>query len=520
MANRQYVGARYVPKFADPVEWNSALSYEALTIVTHLGNSFTSKKPVPAGVDIGNGEYWANTGNYNAQVTELANQVTTYKTQVTELTKYVDNKCVPITAYGGVGDNSTDNTNAFIQACDALTSGTIIIPAGTYLVNGNVNIPNSITLMFNGGSVNVNGSFSCGKIVAPKTTIFSGNGNININNSMTPVGYPEWFNDDIAECYNHFDVIELAAKDYILSKDLNITRSNVKIYGIAPNYYAAAKTRIVLTGGIINVGDINGRTVNDFPRAITMQNFTIDQTNSNKNCLNVYGVINGMFENLLFTGDHVKNTVTCSKTIYTKFIDCTSFVVRAQNDKLEHFHLTDNNNPILAGGNASLYFVRCNASTAGYPGGIGWFNSGVTSDVHLDSCESSFCTGFNFYSASPSEHSYNNIVITNCVFDACPDNGAVISVPYNGTFVIANTYIALADNVERACLQYGGGDTTLLVDNCQFVSTTAHGIGFQSLGKVQGKISATVNGPAVPYSIDGDKTNMKIVMWNKGTLVV
>ena len=48
MANRQYIGARYVPKFADPVEWNSALSYEALTIVTHLGNSFTSKKPVPA----------------------------------------------------------------------------------------------------------------------------------------------------------------------------------------------------------------------------------------------------------------------------------------------------------------------------------------------------------------------------------------------------------------------------------------------------------------------------------------
>lgn len=75
MANRQYVGARYVPKFADPVEWNSALSYEALTIVTHLGNSFTSKKPVPAGVDIGNTEYWVNTGNYNEQVEELRQEV-------------------------------------------------------------------------------------------------------------------------------------------------------------------------------------------------------------------------------------------------------------------------------------------------------------------------------------------------------------------------------------------------------------------------------------------------------------
>ena len=50
MATRQYIGARYVPKFATPTEWNNSLSYEGLTIVTHLGNSFTSKKPVPAGI--------------------------------------------------------------------------------------------------------------------------------------------------------------------------------------------------------------------------------------------------------------------------------------------------------------------------------------------------------------------------------------------------------------------------------------------------------------------------------------
>ena len=84
MANRQYVGARYVPKFADPVEWNRALSYEALTIVTHLGNSFTSKKPVPAGIDIGNAEYWVNTGNYNEQVA-------TYQQQVVNVTELVTN---------------------------------------------------------------------------------------------------------------------------------------------------------------------------------------------------------------------------------------------------------------------------------------------------------------------------------------------------------------------------------------------------------------------------------------------
>lgn len=66
--NRQYVGARYVPKFSDPIEWNQQRSYEALEIVTHLGTSYTSKKPVPVGTEIGNTEYWVITGNYNAQV--------------------------------------------------------------------------------------------------------------------------------------------------------------------------------------------------------------------------------------------------------------------------------------------------------------------------------------------------------------------------------------------------------------------------------------------------------------------
>lgn len=66
LINRQYVGARYVPKVMG--EWNKALSYEALSIVTYRGNSFTSKVHVPANIDISNNTYWVNTGNYNAQV--------------------------------------------------------------------------------------------------------------------------------------------------------------------------------------------------------------------------------------------------------------------------------------------------------------------------------------------------------------------------------------------------------------------------------------------------------------------
>lgn len=80
LINRQYVGARYVPKIMG--EWNKALQYEALSVVTYLGNSFTSKVPVPANIDITNETYWVNTANYNAQVEAYRQDVSQVKTDL------------------------------------------------------------------------------------------------------------------------------------------------------------------------------------------------------------------------------------------------------------------------------------------------------------------------------------------------------------------------------------------------------------------------------------------------------
>lgn len=83
MANLQYIGARYVPKFyensMDPssCEWESGVSYEALTIVTYNGNSYTSKKAVSGdiGDPSGNPAYWVLTGDFNASLIALQNEV-------------------------------------------------------------------------------------------------------------------------------------------------------------------------------------------------------------------------------------------------------------------------------------------------------------------------------------------------------------------------------------------------------------------------------------------------------------
>lgn len=78
----QYIGARYVPIFADPIEWDSTRAYEPLTIVLYQGNSYTTRQYTPAGIEITNEEFWACTGNYNAQIELYRQEVATYRQEV------------------------------------------------------------------------------------------------------------------------------------------------------------------------------------------------------------------------------------------------------------------------------------------------------------------------------------------------------------------------------------------------------------------------------------------------------
>ena len=84
--HKQYIGSRYVPIFGrkgeDSIEWNDTKPYEPLTVVLNQGNSYTSRQYVPVGVKITNQAYWANTGNYNAQVEQYRAEVQQYRAEV------------------------------------------------------------------------------------------------------------------------------------------------------------------------------------------------------------------------------------------------------------------------------------------------------------------------------------------------------------------------------------------------------------------------------------------------------
>lgn len=96
MALHQYIGARYVPKFYENSdgtnEWRSGVIYEPLTIVTYNGNSYTSKKPVPANIGnpSANPDYWVATGSYNSQIEQLTEIVEAMGAQVDAASEKAD----------------------------------------------------------------------------------------------------------------------------------------------------------------------------------------------------------------------------------------------------------------------------------------------------------------------------------------------------------------------------------------------------------------------------------------------
>lgn len=109
-AHLQYIGARYVPIFGrvgeDSIEWDNSKPYEPLTIVLYQGNSFTSRQFVPKGVDILNQEFWANTGNYNAQIEQYRQDVLRLEGKVSNNTQDIE------TLNQGLADETTNRVNA------------------------------------------------------------------------------------------------------------------------------------------------------------------------------------------------------------------------------------------------------------------------------------------------------------------------------------------------------------------------------------------------------------------------
>lgn len=521
MANNIYIGNRYVPVFANPVEWDNLREYEPLTIVTYQGTSYTSKKTVPVGTALSNTEYWVVTGNYNAQVEMYRKEVDKIKGAY-----YV------LSGIGGIGDGSTDNTgviNTFISEIGNKQC-TLIIDPGTFKISGGVVIPSNITLQFTGGTIHINNGANLtinSEIIAPLYKIFETNGNLTINAEKNTTGYPEWVGDDLAKAIELFQCVELQRKDYVIDHDVNITKYNFVLKGYSYSTFMNDErrgTRIIENGGRLIVGDISGREINNFPRNITIENIEIVQLGSTLPVMSVYGVVYGRFNNLTFTcsGD-ILDGVLISKAVATIFDSCR---VQITNNKgtFYGFYCTDEGNPILAGGNASLYFKYCGVSDTGDTSNshsYGWLLQGNSSDTYLDHCETSTCGVGLSISGANKEAGVNDIFITNCIFDSCRDIGVTIdTISVNGAINLDNVYVAKdrVNNPTNALFQIRNCSATILAKNLQGISNNENNIGLQLIGDCNGLFDGVFNGMNTPYTNGGSTTNVKVTYLHNGVL--
>lgn len=105
MPNNIYIGSRYVPLFDG--DWNNTKSYEPLTIVSYGNNTYTSKKPVPAGTLPTDTNYWFLSGNYNGQINYLQQQIDSIDDQLDVLNTQLGNDsivlCIGDSYLGGTG---------------------------------------------------------------------------------------------------------------------------------------------------------------------------------------------------------------------------------------------------------------------------------------------------------------------------------------------------------------------------------------------------------------------------------
>jgi hypothetical protein len=102
---------------------------------------------------------------------------------------------VNVRQYGASGDGINDD-DAINNAINAMSSGDLYFPKGTYRICSNIKIPSSIRIIFeNGAKLSVDSGVIVvisGTIGAGLYQIFSGNGSISLNGAIREV-YPQWW---------------------------------------------------------------------------------------------------------------------------------------------------------------------------------------------------------------------------------------------------------------------------------------------------------------------------------------
>lgn len=423
-----------------------------------------------------------------------------------------------VKTYGAIGDGSTDETSAFNAA---KASGLpIYIPQGTFKVSGfesAQNVPVYIDGVI-GGTVTINGP-----IMAKNKQIFEAGSSVTIAKQYAD-GSADWF-PDLQSAINTLHKVHLSNRTYTVSTNITINKSGFSMVG--PEYSDEGNGALIIlnNNSSIIVGDISGRVINNFPRCITLENIEI-QNHDAEFPVKIYGVVYGTFRNLFVKtmsndaggGFYItKNVSTVYERCYVQSVDHNG------DNRFRAYRCTDEGNPILAGGNASLYFVRCSYgdtyTTQSSFNSAGFDVIGAGSDVFLLSCETAnggYGVVFDSESAT-GDNRFNDILISNCVFDGCSQGGIQFYKTSSGCVSIDNTYVACNPNGLFGLQFNQCNGLTCAVNGLQLIGLGTSMTGVQFVGDGANAIGNFIT-KGITNAFDGTPANTELTYLHNGTL--
>jgi len=297
--------------------------------------------------------------------------------------------------------------------------------------------------------------------------------------------------------------------------------------GIWDSTYGANGTRIVNMGAdetILTMGDAAFSALNTLPLNLRMSDIEFMRAvaptyNGDSTSVEFQYASNSIIERCRFS-DSLKSLEIIG-TVYCKVIDSHAKRTAAATggtDSWRGFYCNGTVDIGSAGGNASLYLVRCNASDtrASVVDGRGFVVDGKFSDVFWTECETVTCSvGMDVVGNGATTNDYGNqdVMISHSINDSFVTYGIrVASLGYSASVEITSPYCGPAAGASSALHITGGPGGAVIVNGGQLtlgVASSCEGIRIPSGGGVQ-VLGTVINESAAAAVIMDAASNCRI----------
>ncbi|WP_322966109.1 hypothetical protein [Sphingomonas fuzhouensis] len=347
-------------------------------------------------------------------------------------------------------------------------------------IRGDLMVPSGTTIEIAAGrTLTLLGSF-----MAPVAHIFTGAGKVDLNRSRMVEAHPEWWGaapgdsrqdslSALTACLAAHPVMRLLAADYFISATLAVERSFCRIIGSGFRGTEQGQgTRLIVTGGradVLRVGPASRpKMVNDFLQNIDIRGIALARSvapdtsgGAQPAGLRAQFLLFGRIDDVS-AAEHAVGFVARG-LVRTTFTNCIAFrsVPGRQDNQYWRGFLLDGSADIgLAGGNASLSLIECNASIGGEPkveDGVGLLLDGAFADSFVLGFETTgIATGIRVDGradalATRGRNGHVNLHLTMPIIDQCGTIGIEIrNTSTHAMIDITEPYVAVAPSADAA----------------------------------------------------------------------